>query len=81
MEKLFNNISESLGGKPAPYRHPGSPRFTSATLNMLKFIYGDLTPTRISELKAACRQEVVTSWKDIYVSKREMKFYIQKKVN
>ncbi len=47
-----------MGSKPAPDRHPGSPRFTSATLNMLKFIYGDLTPTRISELKAACRHEV-----------------------
>ncbi len=39
-------------------RHPASPRYTSVTLNMLKFIYGDLNPQRIQELKAACRQEV-----------------------
>jgi len=27
-------------------------------LNMLKFIYGGLTPQRITELKAQCRREV-----------------------
>ena len=39
-------------------RHPGSPVYTSMTLNMLRFIYSDLTPQRIADLKAACRGEV-----------------------
>ena len=43
------------GGNLAPW---AVPRYTSVTLNMLRFIYGDLTPQRIIELKAACRKEV-----------------------
>ena len=39
-------------------RHPGSPVYTSMTLNMLRFIYSELTPQRIADLKAACRREV-----------------------
>lgn len=35
-----------------------TPRYSSVTLSMLRFIYGDLTPEKISELKAACRKEV-----------------------
>ena len=30
------------------------------TINMLKFIYGGLTPQRIDELKAICRKEVAS---------------------
>ena len=36
-------------------------RYHNTSLEMLRFIYGDLNPIRVEELKTACRSDVSTS--------------------
>ena len=41
-----------------PHQQQGVPQFAKMNLNMLKFIYADLTPQRIEQLKLDCRKEI-----------------------
>ena len=59
---MYNSVCPYiLGAENDVGRHPASPRYTSVTLNMLKFIYGDINQQRLQELKEACRKEVTVT--------------------
>ncbi|KAL8588494.1 hypothetical protein ACOMHN_022281 [Nucella lapillus] len=56
VHRILNKNKRALSCDPDSGN--GAERFSSPRLAMLRFIYGDLTPTKARELKAVCMREI-----------------------